>query len=102
MAGLKAEGPTASPPDTTAVNNGICYLQTFPESYSVSTHYVGEHEYPYDFSCIGQPNDPNLLTYDPVPVWSRCVASFIWWNNPYTHYDCHRNSSQVSMTAEFI
>jgi len=100
-ASMKNVGPGSTGQDITAVNDAICALRQFPESKAMPTLHIGEDEFPTDWNCESR-FEGNYLTYEPVPVYLRCPATFTWWGNPYRHQHCDENLRYIKHPADYL
>ncbi|MCB9475857.1 MAG: hypothetical protein H6685_03235 [Deltaproteobacteria bacterium] len=87
--------------DYAAINDAICGLRQFPESKAQQARDVGEDDYPTDFECESR-FDGEYLTFDPVPVYDRCIGTFTWWSNPYEHQTCAANARMLRQPADYL
>ncbi|MFC1888609.1 hypothetical protein ACFL4G_02520 [Thermodesulfobacteriota bacterium] len=98
---MKNLGPGSTGQDIAAIEDAICALQQFPESKASPELHVGEDEFPTDCNCESR-FEGRYLTFDPVPVYLRCPATFTWWSNPYSHQHCDENPRYIKHPADYL
>lgn len=81
-----------------AVEEGICALRQFPASKHQNAQ---DSMAKYAHWCDGR-LDGTSETEFPIPVAEQCVATFLWWGDPYRRETCTEDPREVRQPCDYL
>ncbi|MEW6201474.1 MAG: hypothetical protein AB1546_05840 [bacterium] len=97
-ASQKKLGPNSDGPAYDAVKNGIRLLRRFPaRKHQNDVNCPAEKCPPYCVDRFGNPTSNYARLTD-----ERCTTLFLWWNDPYSLWNCKLNKRIIQPPADYL